>query len=69
MSFFSNKPKEPKSFIIKGKPLVCGHCRNETFYEKTALIRFGLSIMNNTAACFICSQCSHVMWFREYKPG
>lgn len=67
MSNFSNK--EPQPFNVKGIDLKCPVCSNDKFRTKQVLLNtaamsfFNLDWANRNANCFICSECTHIMWF------
>jgi len=67
MAFFSKK--EPVPIEVRGEKLRCCVCQNDTFYKKriqlnTSLMTlFKLDWLNKDATCFVCSECTHIIWF------
>jgi hypothetical protein len=63
------KNKEPKSYQIKGKQLVCPFCKCEKFWVRKAQLNsavstfFELDWTDKSATCFVCSECTHIQWF------
>ena len=61
--------QEPKPISIKGIDLKCPVCNNDQFRTKQILLNtsamsfFNLDWANRNASCFICSNCTHIMWF------
>jgi len=64
----SNK-KTTVSVDVKGKQLICPICSNTHFWQREAMLNtsvatfFGLDWTNKSAKCFVCSECTHVLWF------
>jgi predicted nucleic-acid-binding Zn-ribbon protein len=69
MSKFENQ--EPQSFVVKGYELKCPICNNRQFRTKqvllntTAMTFFNLDWANRNAKSYVCSNCTHIMWFME----
>lgn len=71
MGLFSAKKKEktPKTVQVKGIPLQCPICKNQYFWKKKAQLNtalktlFNLGWANKEATCFVCSECTHILWF------
>ncbi len=69
MSFFGKKNKEPFPIQVKGKQLECPVCDNDHFYKKHIQLNtsiftfFNLDWLNKDATCFVCSECTHIIWF------
>jgi predicted nucleic-acid-binding Zn-ribbon protein len=63
------KQKQSKTVQVKGNDLVCPVCGNNHFYDRKAQLNtslasfFGLDWANRSAVCFVCSNCTHIMWF------
>jgi len=63
------KKSEPIPVDVKGHSLKCPVCDNTTFWVKGAQLNtaaasfFGLDWANRTATCFVCSNCTHILWF------
>jgi len=60
----------PKEVTIRDRQLVCHHCSNTRFFERTIAMNdsgasfFGLEWFTQRGAfCYICSECGHVHWF------
>ncbi len=64
------KGREPQTVEVKGHPLVCPICSNTTFWMKRAQLNtflatfFNLDWTNRSATYFVCSNCTHITWFR-----
>ncbi|ASO07222.1 hypothetical protein AREALGSMS7_03812 [Arenibacter algicola] len=71
MAFFSKKTREPLSVQVKGKQLNCGVCGNDHFFNKriqlnTSIFTFlNIDWLNKNATCFVCSNCTHIIWFES----
>lgn len=69
MALFKSKRKAPFPVQVKGKQLCCAVCDNDHFYKKhvqlnTALLSFlNMDWLNPSGTCFVCSECTHIMWF------
>lgn len=69
MALFKRKKKEPQPVRVKGISLECPVCRNRLFLERQAQLNTTISSLLNVdwmdreATCFICSECTHIMWF------
>ena len=67
MGLFSRPDPEPQ--IIKGQPLHCLVCNHDHFYSRNAQLNTaGMEFMdlgwaNQSATCFVCSECGYVHWF------
>ena len=63
--------KEIKRRIVKGIPLECPVCNNDSFWERKTLMNTpgmtfaGLDWANKKAQNYICSECGYVYWFLE----
>lgn len=63
--------QESKTFIVKGYELKCPVCNNRHFRIKrvllntTAMTFLNLDWANRNANCYICSNCTHILWFME----
>lgn len=63
------KKVEPKPIDVKGHSLKCPICNNTIFWMREAQLNtavatfFSLDWANRTATCFICSECTHILWF------
>lgn len=61
----------PQAILIRGKELACPICSNKTFYQRKALLNtetktfLGMDFLDPNAYCFICSHCTHILWFME----
>ena len=60
---------EPETCTVRGKPLQCIVCGNETFWQKHAQLHggvltfFDLEWASQTCDCLVCSACGFVHWF------
>ena len=69
MSFFSKKTRKPFPIQVKENQLTCGVCGNDHFFKKRILLNtsiltfFKLDWLNKSATCFVCSECTHIIWF------
>ena len=67
MGLFGND--EPETATVRGKPLNCIVCANETFWQKRAQLHggvltfFDLEWASPTCDCLVCSACGFVHWF------
>lgn len=67
MSLF--KKAEPQPILVQGNQLRCPVCSNIYFYSRRAQLNtsiatfFDFDWMNRSAICFVCSKCTHIMWF------
>ncbi|NIJ53845.1 hypothetical protein [Dyadobacter arcticus] len=67
MSLFSED--EPQPVEIKGNSLTCPVCTNKLFWTRDAQLNtpvatfFNLDWANRSATCFVCSDCTHILWF------
>ena len=63
------KKSEPQPIEVKGHQLKCPICENMTFWMRRAQLNtsiatfFGLDWTNRSATCFVCSDCTHILWF------
>jgi predicted nucleic-acid-binding Zn-ribbon protein len=63
------KKSDPQSVNIKGHELKCPVCSNTSFWTKRVQLNtavatfFKLDWANRSAACYICSECTHISWF------
>jgi hypothetical protein len=54
---------------VKDHDLTCPVCANALFYTGTAQLNtavasfFNLDWTNRSATYFVCSQCTHILWF------
>lgn len=61
---------EPQVYQIKGNEIKCPICRNDKFWLQKAQLNkatssfFGLDWADKSATCLICSECTHISWFR-----
>lgn len=59
----------PETISVKGNELKCTVCGNQYFYSREAQLNtavatfFNFDWANRTATCFVCSECTHIMWF------
>ncbi|MBN2349589.1 MAG: hypothetical protein JXJ22_12150 [Bacteroidales bacterium] len=66
-----NKSKTPQPVIIKGKELQCPVCGNKSFSKRRAQLNsavatfFNLDWTNRSASCYVCSECTHILWFLD----
>ena len=57
--------------MIRSKTLVCPVCGNRFFTERAAQLNtagmsfLDLDFLNKTAQCYVCSECTHFIWFLE----
>lgn len=69
MGLFIDEETTPQSVEIKGHELRCPVCNNGLFYSRKALLNtpaasfFNVDWANHNAACFVCSECTHISWF------
>ena len=69
MSRFTNQEAQPA--VVKGHELKCPICNNGYFRTRRVLLNtpvatfFGFDWANRNAKCYICSNCTHIMWFLE----
>lgn len=67
MSSFSNK--EPQPYTVRGIDLKCPVCNNDQFTTRRVLLNTpGMTFLNldwadKNASCFVCSNCTHILWF------
>mgnify|MGYP006927631853 CR=1 FL=1 len=60
---------EPQPIEVLGEALQCPVCRNRLFWTRQAQLNtslatfFGLDWANQSATCFVCSNCTHILWF------
>jgi predicted RNA-binding Zn-ribbon protein involved in translation (DUF1610 family) len=58
-----------EAVIRGGHPLVCAHCKNDTFYHRSWLLNtagmtfLNLDWLNQSATNYICSNCGKIEWF------
>ncbi len=71
MGILSSKNNtEPQTVEVKGNQLSCPVCKNSLFWAQQAQLNtavasfFNVDWANKSATCFICSDCTHIMWFR-----
>jgi hypothetical protein len=63
------KKTEPQPVEVRGKTLVCTHCKNELFWIRRAQLNrsvssfLGLDWADRSATCFVCSECTKIEWF------
>jgi predicted nucleic-acid-binding Zn-ribbon protein len=63
------KKRDPQTVEVKGNPLICPVCGNNYFWSKRILLNTALATLvdldwaNRRATCFICSECTHILWF------
>jgi hypothetical protein len=61
--------QEPKTYKVKGHELKCPICSNKFFRTKQVLLNtavmsfFNLDWANRNATCFVCSDCTNMLWF------
>lgn len=70
------KKKEPEIIEVLNKPLICPICSNKKFWVKTAQLNkavttfFGFDWADQSATCFVCSECTYIFWFLgKYEKG
>ena len=67
MSLFEDN--DPQPIEVVGKELSCPICNNQLFYTRQAQLNtavasfFNLDWANRSATCFVCSNCTHILWF------
>jgi len=67
MSLF--KEEEPQPVEVLGNELKCPVCGNQQFWTRRAQLNtaiatfFNLDWANRSATCFVCSECTHILWF------
>lgn len=67
MSRFSKQI--PQEFTVRGNELKCPVCGNTRFRTRQAMLNtfwatlFDLDWVNRNADCYVCSECTHIMWF------
>lgn len=63
------KKEEPQTYSVKGHSLRCPVCGNVYFWTKKVQLNttmatfFNLDWANKNATCFVCSDCTHILWF------
>ena len=63
------KKKEPQNVEVNGIQLSCPVCRNKLFWSRRAQLNsatstfFNLDWADRSATCFVCSDCTHILWF------
>lgn len=65
------EPQEepPKAITRGGYDLICPHCRNDRFYERSWLLQtpgmtlLDLDWLNSSALNYVCSNCGRIEWF------
>ena len=61
---------ESQAVAVKGHELKCPVCGNKNFWRKRVLLTtrlatfFDFDWANRSATCYICSNCTHISWFR-----
>ena len=61
--------EHPATVTRGGHDLICPHCQNDRFYERTSLLNTsGMSLLNldwlnQSATNYICSNCGRIEWF------
>lgn len=69
MPIFKRKNKAPFPVQVKGRQLEYQVCGNDHFYKKyiqlnTSFLSFlNLDWLNKSGTCFVCSECTHIIWF------
>ncbi len=69
MGLFTSEKKEPQTVNIMGHPLKCSVCSNEYFHLRYIQLNtswmsfFNLDWLNKNATCFVCSECTQIIWF------
>lgn len=62
---FFNEEGKGKEEIVSGKKLICSHCGNDRFINKSFMINnHGV---NQTSENYICDKCGLVYWFYKLK--
>jgi predicted nucleic-acid-binding Zn-ribbon protein len=67
MSIFNKQ--EPQTVEVKENELICPVCGNKYFRTRQVLLNttvatfFNLDWANRNATCFVCSECTHIIWF------
>ncbi len=65
------KKPEAKQYLIKGHPLECPVCKNDTFWMRETLMNtkgltfFKLEWANQQAQNYVCNNCGYVHWFLQ----
>ena len=60
---------------VRGVPLSCQVCGNETFYNREGLVNttwltfFKLAWLNRSAHCVVCESCGYMHWFITPHDG
>ena len=73
MAIFKRKKKDPQTVQVKGIQLECPVCRNRLFWERrvqlnSSILTFlNLDWLDSEATCFICSECTHIIWFAAHR--
>lgn len=63
------KKKEPQMLIVRGKQLTCPICSGQYFHGRNVLLNttfasfFNFDWANQSAKCFVCSDCTYIFWF------
>ncbi len=63
------KSNETQKVQMDGQDLQCPICKNENFWKRKAQLNtavasfFNVDWANRSATCFVCSHCTHIMWF------
>jgi predicted nucleic-acid-binding Zn-ribbon protein len=61
----------PHSFRIQGKNIICPHCGNDQFEQRSILLNtpgmtfFGLDWANRAASVLACTTCGHLEWYLQ----
>lgn len=62
---------DPTPIDVKGHSLTCPICGNTQFRTREAQLNtavatfFDLDWANKSATCYICSECTHILWFLD----
>ncbi len=66
------KKKDPQFVEVKGHQLSCPVCSSKLFWSRKAQLNtatasfFGFDWANRSATCYVCSDCTHILWFLGY---
>ena len=61
--------QEPQTVEVVGRDYKCPVCGNGFFWTRRAQLNtsvatfFNLDWANQSATCFVCSECTHISWF------
>jgi len=67
----STNNQSPKMVQVKEHDLKCPACFNNLFFMDSAQLKTGTATFfnkdwtNTSATYFVCSECTHILWFLE----